>query len=316
MGRRQHARTIAVALTGAAASLCSFAALSGAASGERPDRRGGGCDRELTDLELVGCPILFSDTSAVNDPEPIWGAIDCERADRVRQVEAGGDPHPTANGKPQGDEAYRETTVRDGDDFFGERCELGRNDHRSGPTAHYDEGDRRTTFASYRLPKGYPLSSERWQVVMQIKQSFPSANSGGTPVLELEAKRDRWRFLQSNSAGQSSGSRELWSAPAETGKWTRFAIDAKYSRKKDKGHVRVYADLNEDGDAADADERSPKFKTYTLKKETGGGSSDGLDPGETIPSHLRVGIYHDPEIGCGENTCAVEVDNVQIVNSR
>jgi hypothetical protein len=301
-------------LAAAAAAACSLAALPVGAEGERSERAK--CKRDLANLETKGCRVLFDDTAQAADPEPIWGSVDCESPDRQRRIGAGGDPHPTATGAPQGDDAYRELEVRDGDDFFGERCELGHNDHRDGPTALYREGDRRVTFASYRLPAGYPLASERWQVVMQIKQTAPSANSGGTPVLELEAKRDRWRLLQSRSPGQSSTSRELWSAPAELGAWTRFAFDGLYSRKQGKGKIRAYADLNGDGDAADAGERSPKFKTYTLKKETSGGGDDGIAPGKPIPSHLRVGIYHDPAIDCGEVTCAVDVDNVQVVGGR
>ena len=310
-----HARTPRVALAAATAAVCSLAALPGGASGEGAGSRAK-CERDLTELETKGCRVLFDDTARSADPEPIWGSIDCQSADRQRRVESGGDTHPTATGAVQGDDAYRELTVRDGDDFFGERCELGHNDHRDSPTAIFREGDRRVTFASYRLPQGYPLASERWQVVMQIKQSAPSANSGGTPVLELEAKRGRWRLLQSNSPGQSSASRELWSAPAEIGTWTRFAFDAVFSKKKGKGQIRAYVDLNGDVDAADPGERSPRFETYTLKKETSGGGDDGIAPGKPIPSHLRAGIYHDPEIDCGANTCAVDVDNVQVVDAR
>lgn len=300
-----------------AAVACLAAALAAPAPADRASAAESKCVRDLDKLTLTGCDVLFNDTAEEVDPEPIWGAVDCERPDRQRRIVGGADPHETATGAEQPDAAFRELEVHDGDDFFGERCELGRNDHRFGPTALYDEGDRRVTFASYRLPVGYPLASERWQVVMQIKQSFPSANSGGTPVLELEAKRGAWRLLQSNSPGQSSGSRELWSAPAEIGVWTRFAFDARYSKSKKKGSIRAYADLNEDGDSTDNAERSAKFKTFTLKKETGGGGfDDGLPAGRPIPSHLRVGYYHDREIGCAENTCAVQVDNVQVVDPR
>jgi hypothetical protein len=312
---RTHARAPRVALAAATAAACSLAALSAGAAGERVDRAK--CKRDLAHLATSGCRLLFSDTAQAADPTPIWGSIDCESDARHRRVDSGGDPHATADGSRQGNDAYRELEVKDGDDFFGERCELGRNDHRVGPTAIFDEGDRRVTFVSYRLPNGYPLGSERWQVVMQIKQTAPSANSGGTPVLELEAKRDRWRLLQSRSPGKSSTSRELWSAPAETGVWTRFAFDAIYSRKQDRGMVRAFVDLNGDGDAADPDERSPRFETYTLKKETSGGGDDGIAPGKPIPSHLRVGIYHDQTIDCGGGaTCAVGVDNVQVVAGR
>ena len=40
----------------------------------------------------------------------------------------------------------------DGDDFSGERCELGENDWRDGPTAFYREGEHRMTYVSYGWP--------------------------------------------------------------------------------------------------------------------------------------------------------------------
>ncbi len=205
----------------------------------------------------------------------------------------------------------------DGDDVWGERCELGWNDHRGGPTALYREGDHSVTFASFRLPASYPLENTSWQVVMQMKQTQPSANGGGTPVLSLEAKGGRWRLLQSTSNGPSGDTRELWTAPAARGVWTRFAFDVTYSQDPARGSVQVDVDLNGDGDASDSAERSPAIGTYTLKRETEGGcATDGIAPGESIPSHLRVGIYHHPAIACPPPTgCAVEIDNVQIVDA-
>ncbi len=52
----------------------------------------------------------------------------------------------------------------------------------------------------------------------------------------------------------------------------------------------------------------------TLKRETTGGTDDGIAPGESIPSHLRVGIYHNPAIACPPPSgCSTQVDNVQVV---
>jgi hypothetical protein len=81
--------------------------------------------------------------------------------------------------------------------------------------------------------------------------------------------------------------------------------------------VRLYLDRNGDGDSRDAGERSPKFTTHTLKYETAdpdGQDDDALSPGDSIPSHLRIGLYHDPAIACpAPSGCSVEVDNVQVV---
>jgi hypothetical protein len=253
----------------------------------------------LASLSLFGCASAFADSGDSPDPAGTWGKLDCATAARHRAL--GG---------------HRELTVIDGDDVWGERCELGRNDHRTGPTAVFREGDRAVTFASFRLPASYPLEDSRWQIVMQMKQTQPSANGGGTPVISLEAKSGRWRLLQSTSSGPSGDTRELWTAPAQRGTWTRFAFDVSYSQDPAKGAIRAYADLNGDGDAADAAERSPEIRTYTLKRETEGGSAtDGIAPGESIPSHLRMGIYHHPDIACPPPSgCAVELDDVQVLD--
>jgi hypothetical protein len=275
-----------------------------------------GCDatlgRDPLTADIPACAVLAQDNSQSSDPELRWGRIDCEYDSRVSEVASGGDPHPTATGATQGDSAFRRLRVLDGDDFWGERCELGENDFRNGPTAFYHEGQHRLTYVSYKLGDDYPLSSHSWQVVMQMKQSQPSANGGGTPVLALEARNGRWNLVQSDSAGHSSDTHVLWSTPADTGVWTRFAFDVVYSRDPDRGSISLSVDLNGDGDSLDPGEQSPDFETYTLKRETE--DSTYLDAGDSIPSHLRIGLYHDSDLDCpAPSGCSVQVDNMQVV---
>ena len=144
---------------------------------------------------------------------------------------------------------------------------------------------------------------------MQMKQAQPSANGGGTPVIALEARQGKWMLTQSLSSGPSSDTRVLWSTPAQTGVWTRFMFDVVYSQDPAKGSIQLSVDLNGDNDYDDANERSPALKTYTLKRETSGGTNDGIAPGESIPGHLRVGPYHDPSLP----GTYVDVDNVEVV---
>jgi hypothetical protein len=106
----------------------------------------------------------------------------------------------------------------------------------------------------------------------------------------------------------------IWEAPADNDVWTRFAIDAKFSQHADQGWIKIYADLNGDGDFSDSNEQSETFRTNTLKYETGTDASDGYTAGQSLPSHLRVGMYHHMGIPCPPPTgCAVESDNIQVV---
>ena len=270
-------------------------------------------------LTAPGCTVLSEDTASNPDPTPLWGRIDCASDSRHQQVTGGSDPHPTATGTPQGDDAFRRLTVFDGDDVWGERCELGRNEHRygeeggAGTFALFPEGQRSITFASYRLPDSFPLGTTAFQPVLQMKQAQPSANGGGTPILSMNARDGHWRLMNSDSAGPSSDSHEIWSAVAQSGVWTRFAFDVVHSQDPAQGSITVYVDLNGDGDATDSGEQSPMLHTSTLKYETlGGSSTDRIAPGASIVSHLRSGIYHEGSIPCPTG-CAIELDNVQVV---
>jgi hypothetical protein len=258
-------------------------------------------------MSVLGCGLVASDTSAEANPIPFWGSIQCAEESRYSHEESGGDTHVAANGEAP-DSAYRRLTVFDGDDFYGERCELGENDHYSGPTVFYHQGQQRITYYSERLPANFPLSTANWQTVMQMKQTQPSDDDCCGPQLEMEARQNRWVVVDSWN--------NLWEFPARRNVWTRFAWDVYYSQNPSEGWLQVSADLNDDGDFNDPGERSPILHAATLRTEPEGpnGSSDGLAAGDPIPSHLRVGIYHDPEISCAAPVeCSVEVDNVQVM---
>ena len=246
------------------------------------------------------------------DPIPFWGKLDCQDSTRHESILGGGDPHGTASGAPQSDYSFRRLHVFDGDDVYGERCELGLN-NRWGPTTFYRSGNRLITQIALRLPAD-GINATSWQVVTQMKQVGPAANSGGTPVLELGAWLGRWHLSQSLSKKMSSQGRELWSAPARADVWTLFQFNVRYSTKRKKGFVQVSADLNGDGDFADPEELGPRIRTFTLKVEIRGGEKDGIKPGRAIPSHLRAGIYHDTALSCPPpDGCYIDIDNVGIV---
>jgi hypothetical protein len=247
--------------------------------------------------------------------KPIWGSVDCAQSTRVRRASSGGDRPPLASLRRQQSDGWRRLTVLDGDDFYGERCELGQNNWPASPVALYHEGDHLITFVSLRLPRQFPLGRPAWQVVMQMKQAQPSDGGGfPTPVLSLHAYDGRWHLYHTGGGnrGPVDEDEEVWSAPAVVDTWVRFALDVRYSVDPRIGSVRLFADLNGDGDALDRHERSRRFALQTLAREQPGTSADGLAEGASIPSHLRVGIYHSPDYRCVRNRCSIGVDNVGV----
>jgi hypothetical protein len=255
---------------------------------------------------------LFGDVGAAGNVEARWGSVDCADPTRVAFHGKGGDDHPRGDGSGQRAPGYWRLTVQDGDDVAGERCELGRNDHRRGPTALYREGQHRITFVSIRLRPKFPLHRRSWQLVLQMKQAQPSDGGGGTPVLEFDAYDGRWRMGHTGEAIGAPDDTEVWSAPARLNRWVRFAFDIRYSSDPRRGTMRVYADFNGDGDALDRRERSDRIRLATLKREEDGTDEDGYSFGDSLASHLRVGIYHDDGYGCQSSECSMDVDNVGV----
>jgi hypothetical protein len=297
----------------------------------------------LSETLPSSCSVVRSDTAGNPSALVPWGEYACA-PDQVRWSPVRGDPATTVTGTSQGNRAFRELTVMDGDnpDGDGERCELGKNsfvDGIAGPRNllgtfyNYFEGDRRATYASIRLPWNFPIDAAGWQNVLQLKQAGPSNGSDGTPMLSLKIFRDRFRLFHTPTSSQGPDT-QLWSpdpaanpdARPRPGIWYRIAIDAMFSRDPHIGWVKMYIDLNGDGDFDDPQEQSPVFSGDslggTLKTEPAPDSNDPDDPGHgrdvgpatgaSIPSHLRVGIYHKPVIPC-PGGCSVDFDNVQVV---
>jgi hypothetical protein len=258
---------------------------------------------EPVEMTMPACKLVASDTTSESNPIPFWSSIQCAEASRYSTLTTEGDTHLTATGASQANTAARRMTVLDGDEKTGngERCELGENDHRTGTTVFYHEGEHLVTYIS-------ELANPNWSTVMQMKQTQPSDDNCCGPELEMEARENTWVVSDSWV--------EIMEFPAKANTWTRFAWDVYYSQNPEKGWVQVSADLNGDGDFNDAGERSKVVHVATLRTEPEGpkGETDGLPAGAPIPSHLRAGIYHNPEIPCVAPTgCSVDVDNVQVI---
>ncbi len=264
------------------------------------------------------CTVIGEDTASNPDPLPFWGKLDCASGSRHQQIGSGGDPHSTGVGGQQGNSAFRRVSVLDGDDVWGERCEMGYNWHSTedagygvqgpGPTVFYHEGQRRVTYISVRLPNSWDVNDPDWRTVYQNKQAQPYDNPTMSSKFEMQVRGGSWSIISDWSA-------PLWTAPAQTGVWTRFAFDITYSQDPSKGTIKVYVDLNGDGDAEDGNEQSPVIHRATLLTETQGPNGD-VGAGNSIPSHMRAGVYHNSNYLCPPPTgCYADFDNIQVVKA-
>ncbi len=229
----------------------------------------------------AGFSLLREDPATDPSPYALWGDIDAVSPSRHQLISSGG-----PGGGP-----FRRMTALDGDLYHGdsERAELGNSSYELDSNGQmktfylYREGQRRITNFWMRLPTDFPIDSEEWQVVMQMKQSEPASNADGTPIIALQAIEGDWILKQSLSSGLSEDTRYLWQTPATVGPWTPISVDATYSTDPTKGKIQITI----------AGVQSPVFNTYTLKREIRP-AGPGLAVGDSIPSHLRMGIYHDP----------------------
>jgi Polysaccharide lyase len=241
-----------------------------------------------------GLHLLKEDLATNPDPIPLWGDIDAVSPTRHQWFASGG-----PDGGP-----FRRMTALDGDLFHGnsERAELGDSDYlfeggESDTFYLYRAGMRRVTSYWMRLPSNFPMNSNAWQVVMQMKQTDPATNANGTPVISLQAIQNQWILKQSTSAGPADDTRVLWRTPARVGVWTHITVDATYSTDPAAGRFAITI-----GGVS-----SPVLRTYDLKYEISPPGPE-LRPGDPIPSHLRLGIYHDPSMP----GTSVDIAQVQI----
>ena len=227
--------------------------------------------------------VLREDDCSNPDPKPLWspdGPLDAASPSRFTHFTGGG-----PDGGP-----FRRITVDEGDNVWGERAELGYNSHVLASDGSlrtfwlYREGDHAVTEWWLRLAPDFPLSTSRWQVIAQMKQSGASVASGGYPVLSFEAREGQIQ-VQHNGTDATPGLPRL---PITAGVWTPIKVEATYSQNPAKGSVQLSV-----GDQTSAVAHFPTLKPEQSPPGDGGTIDPNLKPGESVPSHLRMGVYHD-----------------------
>jgi hypothetical protein len=228
-----------------------------------------------------------------------WVSYSCQDRSRFSQVTS-----PVA----QGERAYR-IEVRDGDDSYGERCELD-NGNTSASRLHEDLLFHRgqevwIAFQTY-LPPDFSFAEDGAPVsfpgdgglLMQLKQ----LGSCGTPALGIVTGKGQ--FAMRNSAGNSceSGSmKSLWSVPMVLGRWVRWLVHAKFETDPEVGFTATWYDPDGLGlrpivPRLDLGKPVEGNRIYTHTQKSPTDHPNPACPEGDDCSHARIGIYRDPDV--------------------
>ena len=196
--------------------------------------------------------------------------------------------------------------MRNGDDSFGERAELGQAMPTIAKYSHllFRAGEERWIAMQYYLPASWSTDNT-WQTVLQIK---PASPGGGGPSIGLDAGADRLRFYGNDNAWGSvagavrdgAGPLTAGSYPLTKGRWIKLTWHVVFSADPKVGSLEVFGDL---ADGRGMRTLVPRRRRATMKY---------LD-GAMDPVHLRIGIYRDPTIGA---TAKLYVDGLTVATTR
>ena len=215
-----------------------------------------------------------------------WANYSCEDGTRVKQVTS-----PVA----QGEKAY-EFELRDGDDAYGERCELGHgNPTRNGFPLFHNGDERWISFQVY-LPDDYPIDAPRWNVFFQLKQ----LGSMGTPAVSMEVVKGQFVLNNSDNNTISGTTVKKWTGPASRNRWVQFTMHTKFSPDENVGYVELFGDLDGGGQKL----LMPKTHMHTMKQDAAG---------VPVLSHARIGMYRDPSI---QGTSHIFFDGYTIATTK
>jgi polysaccharide lyase-like protein len=215
-----------------------------------------------------------------------WASWSCANSSRFSEVTS------PAN---QGRHAY-ELTVHDGDDVWGERCELGHgNPGRSGFPLFHSGDDVWMSFSVY-LPDNYPINTHNWNVMFQIHQEA----DGGCPPIAMEVQDGQWKLYNSTRPTYVMDTVEKWHAPAQRNRWTKFTIHMMNSGSDSKGFIELYSDVGGNG----MEQVMPRTYMHTMTIH-----SDG----SPYTNHARIGIYRDKAI---QGTTSIYFDGFTIATDR
>jgi hypothetical protein len=239
--------------------------------------------------------VLRQDDATNPDPQALWspdaGADDCySDFDSFQTVGSG-----AYDGGP-----YRHIVVYDGEcdsqNVDTERAELGYNSWRGdgdlppnpdplqrAPNLRtfwlFTEGDTLVTDWWVRLPSDFPISTDEFQTIEQEKQAAPNTSDLSSSVLAVEARQNQ---IQLSYKGGLQGPDIPIALPAPPlGTWFHLQLTAHYTQSREDGGVTLCVN-GQCGIASNI---------QTLATFDNDGVSP-YEPGDSVPSHIRLGIYH------------------------
>ena len=253
-----------------------------------------------------------------------WAGVSCESDSRVTRVR-----RPAAQGR----RAYR-VQVREGDDSYGERCELemantsSRNiDRVGGSRVLFHNGTESWIAQQIMLDaRSYAFCGTECALdydgglVQQLKQT----GACGTPANGIVARNLPGVGVvleHRNSAENDCGNatmKSLWRVPVRRGAWIRILQHVRWSPDPGTGYIATWINgrpmapslagtskrVSRSGDEI-------RIHTWTLKDGPG---VDRLKQCRSHPcAHLRSGVYRDPKVS---GSSVVYVDGTTVATTR
>jgi hypothetical protein len=241
-------------------------------------------------VTLAHASVSFASVKWASDAErpwdQEWANQSCQDGTRVKQVTS-----PVAQGR----KAY-EIELRDGDDSYGERCELGQGNPTRNGFPLFHEGDERWISFQVYLPDDYPIDAPRWNVFFQLKQ----LGGMGTPAVSMEVVKGQFVLNNSDNNTVSGATVKKWTGPATRNRWVKFTVHTKFSPDENVGFVELFGDLDGQGEKL----LMQKANMHTMKRD---------DAGNPVDGQARIGMYRDPAI---QGTSHIFFDGYTIATSQ
>jgi Polysaccharide lyase len=253
-----------------------------------------------------------------------WADLSCASASRVSQVK-----RPVADGR----RAYR-LRLQEGDDSYGERCELGMAntasediDRVGGSRVLFQNGTESWISQEIMLdPDVYAFCGTQCALdydgglVQQLKQT----GACGTPangIVVRDLPRVGVVFEHRNSAENDCGNatmKTLWRMPIRRGAWVRILQHVRWSTDADTGYIATWINGRAVQPSFDGNKKrvtrpgdEVRIHTWTLKD---GPSVDRLRQCTSHPcAHLRNGVYRNPIV---RGDSIVYVDGTTVATTR